>query len=134
MLERVQKRVDASPLTESDKRAFMKGLSITYGNSKVLADRRQVMAAEVQWSGATVGLYQFALANSARIKVKGSQIVIDDEKLRTRFSQQLEESMRLKGNVEKLNAQFEQDRRDSAQEIGLTPKDIEADNEKVKPK
>lgn len=132
ILERVQKKVDATSLTESEKRAFMKGLSGAYGNSKILADRRQVMAAETQWSDATVELYQLGLANSGKIRVKGSQIVINDENLRARFNHQLQEFNRLKESVDKLNTQLEQDRRSAAREVGLTPQDIGAETEKPK--
>jgi hypothetical protein len=81
-------------------------------------------AAETQWSDATVELYQLRLANSGKIRVKGSQIVVNGENLRARFNQQLQEFNQLKESVDGLNAQLEQDRRSAAREMGLTPQEI----------
>ncbi len=131
--ERVQKKVDATSLTKSEMQDFMKGVRQSWGNSKVLADQREAIAIEVQWAEKTIGLYQLPLANSGKIVVKGSKVLIKNAKVRSKFNKELEESKKLRSNFEKAMARLEQDSADIGHKYGLTLKDISHDSESGKP-
>lgn len=122
--KRIEARVQSSSLSDSDKRDFMEGLWKSFGSLKVLAIHRQAMEVEKQWSDATVGLYEFTLANSGKIVVEHGHLVANNEKFRIEFNQRLKQSKTLQENLIALNAQLETAQNDALKELGVTPKDL----------
>jgi hypothetical protein len=95
---RIKEDVDRSSLSDSDKQDFMKGVDQTIGNSKIFTLRTQVVEAEGKWADATIGLYSLAMANTSKIAVDGSRIIINDARVRAEFNRELEDSKNLRSN------------------------------------
>jgi hypothetical protein len=119
--ERIRAKLSSSGLSEHDASEFAKGFSSTYGNSKVLSIRRQAAAVESQWADATVALYEFSIANAARIRVQDAHLVIGDENVRTAFNAQMKSARVLRDSLVALNDQLESAQQKSLQGAGLTP-------------
>ncbi len=122
--QRIQKRLDSSGLSGSSDSDFMEGIRKTYGESKPLNIRRQATEVEKQWGDATAAFYEFALANSAKIRVQGTRLVIGDEKVRAEFNGRMNKSRALRDNLLALNRQLESAQRELMQQSGVTPKDL----------
>lgn len=122
--QRIQKRVDGSGLSGSFDSGFMDGIRKAYGESKPLNIRRQAMEVEKQWGDATAGFYEFALANSTKIRVQGTHLVIGNEKTRAEFNERMNKSRALHDNLAVLNTQLESAQRELMQQSGVTPKDV----------
>jgi hypothetical protein len=122
--QRIQTRVDRAGLSDSFDSGFIEGIRKAYGESKPLNLRRQAMEVERQWGDATVAFYEFAMANSTKIRVDGSHLVIGNEKVRAEFNERMKKSRTLRENLTALNTQFESAQCDLMQQSGLTPKDL----------
>jgi hypothetical protein len=122
--QRIQTRVDRAGLSDSFDSGFMEGIRKAYGESKPLNLRRQAMAVEKQWGDATVDFYEFAMANSTKIRVDASHLVIGNEKVRAEFNARMKKSRTLRENLTALNTQFESAQRELMQQSRLTPKDL----------
>jgi hypothetical protein len=122
--QRIQTRVDRSGLSDSFDSGFMEGVRKAYGESKPLNLRRQAMEVEKQWGVATVAFYEFAIANSTKIRAEGSHLVIGNEKLRTEFNARMKQSQTLRDNLTALNTQMESAQREVMQQSGLKPSDV----------
>ncbi len=122
--DRMQAQVENSHFSESDKQGFMAGIRKSYGNAKALQIRRQAMGTETQWEGATVALYEFAMANASKVRVAGTQLVIGDERIRSKFNDLFGKSQKLRDDLLELNKQLEAAQRVALQEAGVTPKDL----------
>jgi hypothetical protein len=119
--ERLRAKLSSSGLSEYDASEFAKGVRSAYGNSKVLSIRRQAAGVESQWADATVALYEFAIANAARIRVQDNRLVIGDEKVRTAFNEQMKSAQAFRDSLVAANDQLERAERQSLQGAGLTP-------------
>jgi hypothetical protein len=122
--QRIQKRVDSSGLSGSFDSGFMDGIRKAYGESKPLNIRRQAMEVEKQWGDATAGFYEFALANSTKIRVQGTHLVIGNDKTRAEFNERMNKSRALRDNLAVLNMQLESAQRELMKQSGVTPKDV----------
>lgn len=131
--QHMKELADRSSLSEEDKQGFMKGVNETMANSKLLSVRDQAIEAEARWVDATVTLYNLASANVAKIHVKNSKILIDDEKLRTEFNKDLEKSQDLRKSIDTLNAQVNQLQQEALQQSGLTKQDLKIDGSEPQP-
>jgi hypothetical protein len=121
---RIQGYVDRSRLSDSDKRDFMAGIQKSDGDLKTLQIRRQAMGTEKQWEDATVGLYQFTIANQTLLQVDGATLRISSERVRRSFDDQMTKAQKLRDDLAKQNAQLESAQREALQQAGITPKDI----------
>lgn len=122
--DRMEASVDRSSLSDSDKRDFMEGVRKSFGDMKLLQIRRQAVASEKLWEDATVGLYEFAMANAAGMRVDGAKLRIGSEKVRVGFNDRLDKAQKLRADLAKLNTELETAQRASLQQEGLTPKDL----------
>ncbi len=122
--DRSKEQVDQSSLSDSEKQDFMKGVNQSLGSSQILTLRNQVVEAETKWADATIDLYSLAMANTGKIMVDGSRIIINGEELRARFSRELEDAKKLRSDMRNLNSQMAQLQRQGMQEYGITRKDI----------
>lgn len=122
--ERMETYVGAATLSDSDKKDFMAGVRNSYGSQKAIQIRRQAMATERKWEAESVGLYEFALKNSARVRVAGDQLIIPDARTRNEFNDRLEKAEKLRQEIVKLNSELETAQKAALQQIGLTPKDL----------
>jgi hypothetical protein len=122
--EQAEARLNQMSVSDSDKAEMIKGIRQAYGESKVLNIRMQAMAAEKQWADATVGFYEFAMANAGKIKAEGSHLVIANEKLRQEFNARMKQSESLRDNVRKLNAELDAAQRETLEQAGITKKDL----------
>jgi hypothetical protein len=68
-----------------------------------------------------VALYEFAIANAARIRVQDNRLVIGDEKVRTAFNEQMKSAQAFRDSLVAANDQLERAERQSLQGAGLTP-------------
>jgi len=122
--DRMQAQVEKSNFSESDKQEFMAGIRKSYGSAKALEIRRQAMGTESQWEGATVALYEFAMANASKVRVAGTELVIGDERIRSKFNDLFGKSQKLRDDLVELNKQLEAAQRAALQEAGVAPKDL----------
>jgi hypothetical protein len=120
----VQQQAAQSSLSESDKRAFLKGFHEAFSNSEIVALRRQEDQIEVQWCKDTLALYDFARSQAARIHVKDAHILVDDENVRARFNDLLHQSREQHQKMTDTNAQLAKLQQDGLQKFGLTKKDV----------
>jgi len=104
--DRVKQEVERSSLSEFDKKGFMKGFDESMASSQILNLFDRIVETEEKWASATASLYQFASVNVAKIRIQGSKIIIGDEKVRTQFNRDLEDSKRLNRDIETLNSQL----------------------------
>jgi hypothetical protein len=121
---RVREQTAQSSLSESDKRAFLKGFDGAFSNSEIVALRRQGDQIEVQWCKDTLALYDFARSQGARIHVKDAHIPVDDDNVRTRFNDLLHQSCEQHQKMTDTNAQLAKLQQDGLQKFGLTRKDV----------
>jgi hypothetical protein len=122
--ERIQPIVDRADMSDSDKRDFMAGIRESYANMKLLQIRRQALEAEGRWADATVTLYNFAIANAAKVRVDGENLRIGNDQIRGQFNAQLEKAQKLRDDLLQLNQQLETAQGAALQGSGLTPKDL----------
>jgi hypothetical protein len=120
----VQEQTAQSPLSESDKQAFLKGFDETFSNSEILTLRRQADQIELQWCKDTLALYDFARSHEGRIHVKEARILIDDGDVRASFNDLLQQSREQHRKMADTNAQLAKLQQDSLQKFGLTRKDV----------
>jgi hypothetical protein len=102
----------------------MAGIRKGFGDMKALKIRRQAMETEQQWEGATVALYEFAIASESKIRVERKRLVIGDARILAKFNKQLEQAQKLRDDLSQLNTQLESAQREALQQAGLTPKDL----------
>lgn len=122
--DRIEAMVNASSLSESDKRDFMAGVRKSYGNQKTLQIRREAMDVEQQWEDTTVALYEFCMTNAARIRRHGDRLAIGNEQVRLGFNQRLEKALSLRKELRKRNDELEAAQRAALQASGVTMKDL----------
>jgi hypothetical protein len=120
---RVQEQVAQSALSESDKQSFLKGVQQTFSNSEIVTLRTQGDQVETQWCKDTLALYDFARSQAARIHVKDAHILVDDEKVRTRFNDLLHQSREQHRRMTETNTQLAKLQQDGLKRLGLTGKD-----------
>jgi hypothetical protein len=121
---RIKETVDHSSLSEADKEGFIQGAEKTIGSSDILKVRDRIVEAEERWAAATKDLYTYAMANDQKIKVKGSELLIDDEKVRSDFNHQLKDCKDLRSNMRSLNSQLRQLQDAGMKEVGITRDDL----------
>jgi hypothetical protein len=122
--DRMQTYVDASTMSDSDKKDFIAGVRSSYGNEKAIQIRRQAMEAEQKWEAESVGLYEFALKNMSKIRARGEGLIIADRHVRNEFNARLETAEKLRDEIVKLNSDLETAQKAALQEAGLTPTDL----------
>ena len=121
---RVQEQVTQSSLSESDKRDFLKGFDGAFSNSEIVTLRKEGDQIEVQWCKDTLALYDFARSQAARIHVKDTHILVDDDNVRARFNDLLNQSRGQHQKMTETNAQLAKLQQDGLQKFGLTRKDV----------
>ncbi len=122
--EYIQAKVDGSELSSNSKKDFMVGFRKSYANLQLLTTHRQTIQAEKKWADATVRLYQFAAANINNVRVHGSEIVIANDRVRSAFNKELDESRRLHENMMTLNTQLQNTQFQLLKGLGLTASDL----------
>jgi hypothetical protein len=120
----IKEKVDHSSLSEADKEGFIQGVEKTIGGSDILKVRDRIVQAEEKWAAATKDLYTYAMANDQKIKVKGSELLIDDEKVRSDVNRQLKYCKDLRSNMRSLNSQLRQLQDAGMKEVGITRDDL----------
>jgi hypothetical protein len=125
--DHIKEEVDHSSLSEADKEGFIQGVEKTMGGSDILKVRDQIVEAEGKWAAATKDLYSYTVANSQKIKVKGSELLIDDDKVRSDFNRQLKDCKDLRSNMRSLNSQLRQLQDAGMKEAGITRDDLGLD-------
>lgn len=122
--DHLKEKVDHSSLSEADKEGFIEGVEKAIGGSDILKVRDQIVGAEEKWAAATKDLYAYALANDQKIKVKGSELLIDDEKVQSDFNRQLKDCRDLRSNMRSLNSQLNELQEQRMKKIGVTRDDL----------
>lgn len=122
--ERAKALVDQSSLSDDDKQEFMKGFQGAFMGSKILSTRTEAISAEAEWSEAALDLYSFALENKPRVVIRGSNIIINDEKVRAQFNEKRERYETLRKKVADLNNQLEQLQQTALKQYNLTLRDV----------
>jgi hypothetical protein len=122
--DHIKEKVDHSSLSGADKEGFIQGVERTIGGSDILKVRDQIVEAEEKWAAATKDLYTFAMANDQKIKVKDSDLLIDDEKVRSDFNRQLKDCRDLRSKMRSLNSQLRQLQDAAMKQIGITRDDL----------
>jgi hypothetical protein len=118
--DRIKGTVDHSSLSQADKDGFIQGAEKAIGGSDILKVRDRIVEAEEKWAAATKDLYTYALANDQKIKVKGWELLIDDEKVRSDFNHQLRDCKDLRSNMRSLNSQLRQLQEAGMKKAGIT--------------
>lgn len=131
--DRVKEEVDQSSLSDVDKEGFIREVEKTIGDSDILKVRDQIVEAEEKWATATKNLYQYTMANDQKIKVKGSQLLIDDEKVRSDFNLQLKNCRDLRSNMRSLNSQLRQLQDAGMKKVGVSRDDLGLDQNQGSP-
>ena len=111
-------------MSEADKEGFIEGVEKAIGGSDILKVRDQIVGAEEKWAAATKDLYAYAMANDQKIKVKGSELLIDDEKVQSDFNRQLKDCRDLRSNMRSLNSQLNELQEQRMKKIGVTRDDL----------
>lgn len=122
--DRAQAIVEQSHWSDRDKRDFMQGVRESFGNQKVLQIRRQAVEVETQWEEATLALYQFAVANAAKIRTDGKSVVLANKSLVTEFSNRMDKATKLRDQLVDLNAKMEAAQKTALAGAGLTKADL----------
>jgi len=121
---RVRQQVANAPLSNRDKKEFLKGFDEAFASSTILAERREADKTEAEWCDATVALYTFALKHPRAIRVQGENLIIPDDNLRAQFKglqgQAIAERKKLNDDNEKLLKL----QNELLQKAGLTKKDV----------
>jgi len=122
--DHLKEKVDHSSLSEADKEGFIRGTERTIGGSDILKARDRIVEAEEKWAAATKELYTYAMSNEQKIKVKGSKLLINDEKVRSDFNRQLKDCKDLRSNIRTLNSQLRQLQDAAMKQVGVTRDDL----------
>ncbi len=120
----IKEEVDHSSLSEADKEGFIRGAEQAIGGSDILRVHDRIIEVEEKWATATKDLYTYAIANSRRIQVKGSELLINDEKVRVEFNRQLKDSKDLRSNMRSLNSQLRQLQEEGMKKMGIARDDL----------
>jgi hypothetical protein len=129
----IREKVDHSSLSEADKEGFIQGTEKAIGGSDILRVRDRIVEAEEKWAAATKDLYTYALANDQNIKVKDSELLIDDEKVRSDFNRQLKDCKELRSNMRSLNSQLRQLQDAGMKKVGISRDDLGLDRNQAAP-
>ena len=131
--DHIKEEVDHSSLSAADKEGFIQGVEKTMGGSDILKVRDQIVEAEEKWAAATKDLYGYTMANGQKIKVKGSELLIEDEKVRSDFNRRLKDCKDLRSNMRSLNSQLRQLQEDGMKKMGITRDDLGLDQSRPAP-
>jgi hypothetical protein len=122
--DQIQTRADYSGLSSSERADFMAGVRKGYGDTKLLALRRQAVGVEKEWGDETVAFYEFATANSTKIRVQGSHLLIANEKVRAEFNDRRKKSLALRESLQTLNKELESGQQEAMKQMGMTMADL----------
>jgi len=122
--DHIKEEVDRSSLSEADKEGFIQGVEKTIGGSDILKVRDQIVEAEEKWAAATKDLYTYAMTNQQKIRVKGSELLITDERARSEFNRQLKDCKDLRSNMRSFNSQLRQLQDEGMKKVGVTRDDL----------
>jgi hypothetical protein len=131
--DHIKEQVNHSSLSADDKEGFIQGVEKTMGGSDILKVRDEIVGAEEKWAAATKDLYGYAMANDQKIKVKGVELLINDEKVRSDFNRQLKVCKDLRSNMRSLNSQLRQLQEDGMKKMGVTRDDLGLDQSQSAP-
>jgi hypothetical protein len=131
--DQIKEKVDHSSLSEADKEGFIRGVEKAIGGSDILKVHDQIVEAEEKWAAATKDLYAYAMANDQKIKVKGSELLIDDEKVRSEFNRQLRDCRDLRSHMRSLNSQLRQLQEEGMKKMGIKRDDLSLDQNQSAP-
>jgi hypothetical protein len=131
--DHIKEKVDHSSLSEADKEGFTHGVEKAIGGSDILKVRDQIVEAEEKWAAATKDLYTYAMANDQKIKVKGSELLINDERVRSDFNRQLKDCRDLRNNLRSLNSQLRQLQEAGMKKMGIARDDLGLDQSQSTP-
>jgi hypothetical protein len=128
-LHRVEGQVNDSSMSETEKQEFIKGFRRSLGGSKILAVHQQIVETETRWADSTSDLYNFALGHTDKFAIHGvgldgSEIDIDDDKVKEEFNRKLTDSRKIREDLHGLNAQLKQLQREALQQYGVAPEEL----------
>jgi hypothetical protein len=130
----VQQQTAQSSLSQSDKQTFLKGFDESFSNSEIVTLRRQGDQIEQKWCSDTVALYDFGRSHVRQIRVKDTQLLIDDSSVRTPFNELLRESREQQQKMRDTNSQMAKLQQVGLQKLGLTIEDLGAESSDSKAK
>lgn len=118
----VDRNLRATGMSDSRVEAFDAG--VQKGFSESLGQFRETTQTEMQWLDACLKLYQFAGEHESEVRVDGSQIVIEDEAVRTQFNDLEQKAEALRQKTADLANTLEQKQHENQQKFGITEQDV----------
>ena len=88
LLQKLKSRLDASPLSESSKKDFWKGVNDSM--QAATGPRDDLLAKEHAWLGDSIDLYEFMRDSRKSFHVKGKQILFDSDDLVDSYNRKIE--------------------------------------------
>jgi hypothetical protein len=122
IIKKMEDRVAAADVSESEKQSFLKGLKNSMEQS--LAPRNNVVHTEEAWMKSTIDLYEFAIAHTADYSVRDNKLYFRNDATKEGFMSQQSKAIALHNDFLKAKSAMEDSRRNKMDQMGVSPSDL----------
>jgi len=122
IVKKLEDRVAAVNISESQKKQFMEGLKGSMDRHR--APRREVIRTEKVWMNGTIGLYEFMTEHKSEYSIKNKKLYFSNDAARVEFVSQQAKAIAAHKEFLKAKSAMEESRKKSMDQIGVSPSDL----------
>ncbi len=122
LVKKMDDRVAAVNVSESEKQAFLKGMKNNL--EKSLVPREELLRTEEVWMKSTIDLYMFVIAHTNDYSIHDNKLYFRNDAARDEFTSQQSKAIALHDDFLKAKSAFEESRKSKMNELGVAPSDL----------
>lgn len=122
IMKRMDDRVAAVNVSESQKQAFLKGMKNSM--EKSVAPREELLRTEEVWMKSTIDLYKFVTAHTNDYTIRDNRLYFRNDAVKDEFTSQQSKAIALHKDFLKAKSAFEESRKNKMNEMGVAPSDF----------
>jgi hypothetical protein len=122
IMKRMDDRVAAVNVSESQKQAFLKGMKNSM--EKSLAPREELLRTEEVWMKSTIDLYKFVTAHTNDYSIRDNKLYFRNDAVKDEFTSRQSKAIALHKDFLKAKSAFEESRKSKLNQLGVSPTDL----------